>query len=60
MSECTHNCNTCAEGCHTELPDGQKPRDVLKELKKFVNECDAPDIEAMFANIADEIERSSN
>ncbi|MCI5569630.1 MAG: hypothetical protein ACOYBH_05260 [Candidatus Alectryocaccobium sp.] len=56
MSECTHDCNTCGGGCHGETPDGQKPRDVLKELKNFAYECESDEMVDMFSNIAKDFE----
>lgn len=60
MSDCTHDCNTCggdACGCHMETTDGQKPRDVLVELKKFMAECEDEEIDNMLARMAAELDK---
>ncbi len=55
MSECTHNCHTCSSGCGTV--DGQKPRDVLNELREFVEKSEAKEMVEMFERIAADMEK---
>lgn len=61
MSECTHNCSSCSGeacqgGCHIELPEGEKPRDILKELKQFYDECEGEEVLEMFSKMMEEME----
>lgn len=56
MSDCTHNCSTCGGGCHFELEDGQKPRDVLNEIKEFVKSSEGAGMSEFFENLAKEME----
>lgn len=57
MSECTHDCNTCGGGCHFETVDGQKPRDILEELKGFMKDCENDDnLMKSFEKMAEEME----
>ena len=57
MSDCTHDCNTCGGGCHFELPEGEKQRDVLEELKGFMKECEEnEDVMAALEKMAAELD----
>lgn len=56
MSDCTHDCNSCGGGCHFELEEGQKPRDMLKELKEFAEKCDTKEMSDLFDDLAKELD----
>ena len=57
MSECTHDCGSCGGGCHFEVEEGQKPRDILNELREFVIESESEEMSGFFGSLADELEK---
>ena len=58
MSDCTHDCSTCGGGCSFELEEGQKPRDILNELKEFVTKSETDEeVIGFLGNLADELEK---
>ena len=58
MSDCTHDCSTCGGGCSFELVEGQKPRDILNELKEFVTKSETDEeMIKFFGNLADDLEK---
>ncbi|HIV16728.1 MAG TPA: hypothetical protein IAB17_01915 [Candidatus Alectryocaccobium stercorigallinarum] len=57
MSECTHDCSTCGGGCHFEVEEGQKPRDILNELREFVIASESEEMSGFFENLAGDLEK---
>ncbi len=55
MSDCTHDCHTCSSGC--DMAGGQKPRDILNELKEFVKKSESKEMVDMFDSIAADMDK---
>ena len=59
MSDCTHNCGSCAGGCGS-AQNGEKPRDFLNDIKKFVKESETDEISDFFYKVGKEMEQYLN
>ena len=56
MSDCTHNCGSCAGGCDSGQ-NASKPRDFLNDIKKFVKEAETKEISDFFEKVGQEMEQ---